>query len=468
MIAGDNLFDFALADFVELLAPRRASASAPRRVRLRRPRARHALRRRRARRGRPRRRVRGEAVGAAQHARRDGDLPLPPRPAAARRAVPRRGQPARPAGAPGRLALPAASRSTATASTGAWFDIGNPDQLLEADNRWRARAGLPEREAYTTLAEPRSTDLGGRCAGWARQGRSASGLRPRIGCAPGAAERPVTTRPSAHARRPGASRALPITRPVDPGWWPAPPGPSADAGADPAQTRAPAPPACRRVLLDAPAAPLPCCAPPGRRALRGCCDRPAADRRRRSARAAARPSRGRSHGAASAPAAGSRSPPRGPPSPTTAPSGPLVSAWKERGLRGIASLAAEVVDEAVRAARRRDLITFVPPDGDRSLRRGHHPPQRLAGSSAAAGSFPSRRSSGGRARSGRNAGFARDERRRNVRGAFRAAARPAAASCSSTTSTRPASTVVGRRLGAAGGRRGLGRGRDFRARRSVS
>lgn len=31
---------------------------------------------------------------------------------------------------------------------GAWFDIGNLEQLLEADNRWRARAGLPPRDTY--------------------------------------------------------------------------------------------------------------------------------------------------------------------------------------------------------------------------------------------------------------------------------------------------------------------------------
>jgi glucose-1-phosphate thymidylyltransferase len=31
----------------------------------------------------------------------------------------------------------------------AWFDIGDPEQLLEADNRYRARRGLPVREAYS-------------------------------------------------------------------------------------------------------------------------------------------------------------------------------------------------------------------------------------------------------------------------------------------------------------------------------
>jgi glucose-1-phosphate thymidylyltransferase len=30
-----------------------------------------------------------------------------------------------------------------------WYDIGNPEQLLEADNRMRAAAGLPERATYS-------------------------------------------------------------------------------------------------------------------------------------------------------------------------------------------------------------------------------------------------------------------------------------------------------------------------------
>jgi len=30
-----------------------------------------------------------------------------------------------------------------------WFDIGDPEQLLEADNRYRERAGLPARSAYS-------------------------------------------------------------------------------------------------------------------------------------------------------------------------------------------------------------------------------------------------------------------------------------------------------------------------------
>lgn len=34
---------------------------------------------------------------------------------------------------------------------GEWFDIGTPEQLLEADNRLRAREGLPVREEYSLL-----------------------------------------------------------------------------------------------------------------------------------------------------------------------------------------------------------------------------------------------------------------------------------------------------------------------------
>jgi glucose-1-phosphate thymidylyltransferase len=32
---------------------------------------------------------------------------------------------------------------------GQWFDVGTPAQLLEADNRWRERAGLPQRAEYS-------------------------------------------------------------------------------------------------------------------------------------------------------------------------------------------------------------------------------------------------------------------------------------------------------------------------------
>jgi len=61
----------------------------------------------------------------------------------------------------------------------------------------------------------------------------------------------------------------------------------------------------------------------------------------------------------------------------TAAARPLVRAWKERGLRPFATVAAELVVQVVpRPAA--DLITHIPPDGDRSLRRGHHPAAELA------------------------------------------------------------------------------------------
>ena len=36
--------------------------------------------------------------------------------------------------------------------SGEWLDIGNHDQLLEADNRWRAKLGMKTREAYSPEA----------------------------------------------------------------------------------------------------------------------------------------------------------------------------------------------------------------------------------------------------------------------------------------------------------------------------
>jgi predicted amidophosphoribosyltransferase len=97
----------------------------------------------------------------------------------------------------------------------------------------------------------------------------------------------------------------------------------------------------------------------------------------------------------------------------------LVSAWKDRGLRELASFAADVVVEAV-ARPRVQAITFVPADGDRSVKRGHHPPQRLARELGRRWELPVR-SQLRRTRPLRpQRGLGRDERRRNVRGAFHA------------------------------------------------
>jgi predicted amidophosphoribosyltransferase len=55
----------------------------------------------------------------------------------------------------------------------------------------------------------------------------------------------------------------------------------------------------------------------------------------------------------------------------------LVSAWKDRGLRGLAQDAGALVAEVVPRPRAY-TITFVPPDADRTLGRGYHPAEWLA------------------------------------------------------------------------------------------
>ncbi len=97
----------------------------------------------------------------------------------------------------------------------------------------------------------------------------------------------------------------------------------------------------------------------------------------------------------------------------------LVAAWKERGLRGLAALAAGLVVEVVPRPSVQ-TVTFVPPDGDRSLRRGDHPPARLARELGARWELPVRAVLGRTRPLRPQRGLARDDRRRNVRGAFRA------------------------------------------------
>jgi predicted amidophosphoribosyltransferase len=96
---------------------------------------------------------------------------------------------------------------------------------------------------------------------------------------------------------------------------------------------------------------------------------------------------------------------------------PLVRAWKERGLRPFAPIAADLVVEVVPPPWG-ELVTFVPPDGDRSLRRGHHPAATLArelGRRWELEVAPLLR----RTRPvSRQTGLALVDRRRNMRGAF--------------------------------------------------
>lgn len=95
----------------------------------------------------------------------------------------------------------------------------------------------------------------------------------------------------------------------------------------------------------------------------------------------------------------------------------LVGGWKERGLRGLAHLAAELVVEVVpRPAV--EAIAFVPPDGDRSLARGHHPPERLARELGRRWGLPVASLLDRTRPLRRQRGLSRAERRKNVRGAF--------------------------------------------------
>jgi predicted amidophosphoribosyltransferase len=96
----------------------------------------------------------------------------------------------------------------------------------------------------------------------------------------------------------------------------------------------------------------------------------------------------------------------------------FVSAWKERGLRRLAALAAAVVVDTLPRPSRAS-ITFVPPDGERSLRRGHHPAERLAVELAALWDLPVEPLLGRTRRVPHQRGLPLVERRRNVRGAFR-------------------------------------------------
>jgi predicted amidophosphoribosyltransferase len=100
----------------------------------------------------------------------------------------------------------------------------------------------------------------------------------------------------------------------------------------------------------------------------------------------------------------------------------FVRGWKERGLRRLAALAAELVLEAVPEGT--GVVTFVPPDRDRALARGDHPPRSLAAELARKWGLPS--ASLLTRRTGKpQRGLSRGGRRRNVRGAFAAERSPA-------------------------------------------
>jgi predicted amidophosphoribosyltransferase len=99
---------------------------------------------------------------------------------------------------------------------------------------------------------------------------------------------------------------------------------------------------------------------------------------------------------------------------------PLVAAWKERGLRALAAEAANVIANTLERPGV-DALAFVPPDGDRSVKRGHHPAERLAGELGNRWELPVLPLLA-RTRAARpQRGLTLAQRRRNVAGAFRAA-----------------------------------------------
>jgi ComF family protein len=97
----------------------------------------------------------------------------------------------------------------------------------------------------------------------------------------------------------------------------------------------------------------------------------------------------------------------------------FVGAWKDGGLRRLADIAAEVVCETM-GPRLAEAIVFIPPDGDRSLKRGHHPAGHLARCLGRRWEIPVVDALGRARTPKRQRGLTLPERRRNVRGAFAA------------------------------------------------
>jgi ComF family protein len=103
----------------------------------------------------------------------------------------------------------------------------------------------------------------------------------------------------------------------------------------------------------------------------------------------------------------------------------LVVAWKERGLRSLAAIFAELVAEIVPRPQV-ECISFIPGDRDRSLWRGQNAAQTLAESLAARWELEPAPLLARARETPRQRGLSRHARRANVRNAFTAAASPAA------------------------------------------
>lgn len=105
----------------------------------------------------------------------------------------------------------------------------------------------------------------------------------------------------------------------------------------------------------------------------------------------------------------------------------LVRAWKEHGRRDLTTVIAEIMLAQLARPPTDAVLTAVPADGERRLRRGHVPPASLAralarGWSVQHADLVLRGQT--RACGARNAGLSRVERERNVRGLFVAEAVP--------------------------------------------
>jgi len=96
---------------------------------------------------------------------------------------------------------------------------------------------------------------------------------------------------------------------------------------------------------------------------------------------------------------------------------PFVAAWKERGLRHLATLAAELVVAHVDPPAA-DVIAYIPPDPVRQLERSRHPAESLAGELARLWGLPVATLLGRARARPRQVALSLEGRRANARGAF--------------------------------------------------
>jgi ComF family protein len=105
------------------------------------------------------------------------------------------------------------------------------------------------------------------------------------------------------------------------------------------------------------------------------------------------------------------------------PARPLVAGWKDRGLRPLAHEFAAVVIEIVPCPPV-EALAFVPGDPERSLKRGQNAAETLARELGARWALPVETLLNRREPARPQRGLSREERRKNVRNSFTAAARP--------------------------------------------